>query len=221
MLLLRWTKPNTFRCSQLRTFTTTPSNATPSKAKSTPWERVADAHPESSTAKRVSVKVATGSQFLAAYENELAEISAGALGKSQRALDNAYLALYRYREKNGDTKNPTAMLEHNELRNIAMQKKQELLIHRQCCGFRLNNDALVIQKYPIPKEWTMEQHQPKTIKKTVAQLKDITTTTSTRSKNSKPPSNYICNICMTPGHWREHCAFESSSNDASRAKATD
>jgi hypothetical protein len=209
--LLRWTKPNTFRC---RTLTTTPTNATPSEAKSTPWKRVAAADPESSTAKRVSLKAGTGSQFLAAYENELAEISAGALGKSQRALDNAYLALHRYREKNEDnTNNPTAMHEHNELRNIALQKRNELLIHRQCCGFRLNNDALVIQKYPIPKEWTMEQHQPKTIKKTVAQLKETTTRSSTRSKNSQPPSNYICNICMTPGHWREHCTFGSPSND--------
>ena len=116
---------------------------------STPWSRVSSEitkEPDSKQATRIKESTTvTASGFVAAYEHELAEVSAGALGRSQRALDTAYLALLRYREKNGaESKMTTQINEHNELRSIAFQKKEDLLIRkgllRQMLCSSLSND---------------------------------------------------------------------------------
>ena len=69
---------------------------------------------------------------------------------------------------------------------------------RQCCGFRLNNDELITKKYPIPSQWGL---QPKSTLNNTPLPKPAATLKRTHA----PPSNYVCNICMVAGHWRENC----------------
>jgi hypothetical protein len=203
MFVARWTffwkhyKPI---CSSAARFST--------KKKSTPWSRISHeivSDPESKKAKRVTRRVQSAGQFIQILEKELTEASAGALGRSQRSLDRSYNALFEYR-KNNKNDGQKRMMEHNELRKIALRKREDLLIHRQCCGFRLNNDTLVTKKYPIPLEWTNDSNGEKIkVSCLKSNLKSNKQNPLVERTKHPPPSNYICNRCMQPGHWRENC----------------
>ena len=206
--------------SSSRSRSSSSSSSKGSRVGGSPWSRLSNeivANPESKRAKRVAHRITNAGQFMQVLEQELAENSAGALGGSQRKLDVAYKALMRYRERN-DNDGARKMKEHNELRKIAFQRREELVIHRQCCGFRLNNDILVTGKYPIPTEWmTLREEgkkhggggggQPIVVPRQLSKMEHYRKQQKEQQGRSQqvPPSNYICNKCMTPGHWRENC----------------
>ena len=187
-----------------------------------PWSRLSSeivSNPTSKRAKRVAHRISSAGQFIQVLELELQDQSAGALGRSQRSLDTVYDSLMQYREKHvNEDKTAQRITEHNELRKLALQKRDDLVIHRQCCGFRLQNDELIIHNYPIPIKWsststsnnnnsTCNSNSNRNRKQTPLTSSNYGQKQKTTLNRSKPPpSNYICNKCMTPGHWREHCA---------------
>ena len=200
MLLRSW-RQLVFR----RKFISPSTIRTLSSNSSTPWSRVSNdiaTDPKSKKVKRITRKIQSAGTFIQVLEKELAESSAGALGRSQRVFDRAYDAFIQYREKNSkDSENVQCIYEHNELRKIALQKREELFIHRQCCGFRLNNDELIIKGYPIGAVWGIVE-APKIKQQPTMKYPNLVVP---ERAQSVPPSNYICNRCMVAGHWREDC----------------
>ena len=125
---------------------------------STPFERVSGkivADPDSKLARKVAKKVVCDASFLQVLEDELRGNSAGALGKAQRALDTAYDAWMEFRTEhpNHVPGNIERSRTHNDLRKEALRRRDDLMIQRQACGFRLKNRDIITQAYPVPPAW--------------------------------------------------------------------
>ena len=134
-----------------------------------PFERVSGkivADPDSKLARRVNRAITCDTTFIQVLENELRENSAGALGRAQRALDSAYDSWMSYRELNPEPKfdelrsSPdrlhmvTVARTHNDLRHEALRRRDDLIIQRQACGFRLKSSEIITKAYPIPPAWS-------------------------------------------------------------------
>ena len=134
-----------------------------------PFQRVSGkivADPDSKLARRVNRVITCDATFIQVLENELRENSAGALGRAQRSLDSAYDSWIDFREKNEEPKfggklassERLSMLAvaraHNELRLEALRRREDLIIQRQACGFRLKNSEILTKAYPIPPAWS-------------------------------------------------------------------
>ena len=132
--------------------------SSPFSSRATPFERVSGkivADPESRLAKKVMSRVTCETSFIQVLDDELRENSAGALGKAQRSLDTAYDAWMEFREahpKHEPGQNERARA-HNELRREALRRRDDLVIQRQACGFRLKNSEIITKAYPIPPAW--------------------------------------------------------------------
>ena len=87
-------------------------------------------------------------------EDELQEEIASALGKTGRHC-RAYFSLLeklqlKYdKESNIDSKRLIAS-SFNEVRELAMDARRNLIIHRQAAGFTYQNHRIVEQEYPLP-----------------------------------------------------------------------
>lgn len=120
----------------------------------TPWKKLAaeliENGIESKYMARVSARV-TSEDRLETLEQEIAQEMAGALGRSEDRVNLALAELdllrHRYERASAPERGSAAVL-FNAQRQRAQQRVQELLIHREACGFRRNQ--ILSELYPIP-----------------------------------------------------------------------
>eukprot|EP00943_MAST-04B_sp_MAST-4B-sp1_P000724 g724.t1 len=114
-------------------------------------EQMTDENVESEYMERLRGEVKSADSLMAGLEHELKSEIAQALKGSEDKVNWALLQCDLIEKKN----EPTAenIKNHEYWRKEADTRRRNLIIHRQACGFRINNYSFVQKLYPIPPKW--------------------------------------------------------------------
>lgn len=114
-------------------------------------EQMKDENVESEYMDRLRGDVASADSLIAGLEHELLGEIAMALKGSEDKVNWALLQCDLIEKENNPTKENIE--KHKFWRKEVDDRRRNLIIHRQACGFRINNYSFVQKLFPIPKKW--------------------------------------------------------------------
>mmetsp|Transcript_13471 Transcript_13471/g.43880 ORF Transcript_13471/g.43880 Transcript_13471/m.43880 type:complete len:138 (+) Transcript_13471:293-706(+) len=83
-------------------------------------------------------------------EEEIAEEMARALANTAAKANYQFAVLDHLKSKALLSRDPSAVKDFNDQRDICIKARHELVIHRQALGFKTNNHRAVESHFPIP-----------------------------------------------------------------------
>lgn len=127
-------------------------------------EQMKDENVESEYMDRIRGQVQTADSLIAGLEHELMGEIAAALKSSEDKVNWALLQCDLIEQQNEPTKENIE--KHKFWRKEVDDRRRNLIIHRQACGFRINNYSFVQKLFPIPPKWPSADGKKAPLKKT-------------------------------------------------------
>ena len=126
-------------------------------------EQMKDENVESEYMDRIRGQVQTADSLIAGLEHELMGEIAAALKSSEDKVNWALLQCDLIEQQDEPTKENIE--KHKYWRKEVDDRRRNLIIHRQACGFRINNYSFVQKLFPIPPKWPSADGKKAPLKK--------------------------------------------------------